>query len=284
MLPLTTDEGRRPFPIRLRDSHSRAPEGGGGVCQRPRHAANRCGRRDRHVRLDDRAQADFAPARAHGAKKISVKRGHGRMGMHGRRRKVQRAGGEVCGQSKGALACLFRWPMSGCDGLGRHHHRGVGLDGQRECCMFTPAQGSSRGRGTDGQLNSRSGCKDGPERRGVPLSVYETASPHQVPARSPPWLMHAGSCASKAWCRCAAPGGYGATRRLEPWLEPHWSWEHGACGKGGAARGGIPCVWPLLSNRAGGRSEQGSGAAASKVAARGGYARGVQRPKCTCWR
>ena len=115
--PLTTDEGRRPFPIRLRDSHSRAPEGGGGVCQRPRHAANRCGRRDRHVRLDDRAQADFAPARAHGAKKISVKRGHGRMGMHGRRRKVQRAGGEVCGQSKGALACLFRWPMSGCDSV-----------------------------------------------------------------------------------------------------------------------------------------------------------------------
>ena len=201
------------------------------------------------------------------------------MGMHGRRRKVQRAGGEVCGQSKGALACLFRWPMSGCDSVAIITEVSDSMGSESAACSHLH-KGRVGGRGTDGQLNSRSGCKDGPERRGVPLSVYETASPHQVPARSPPWLMHAGSCASKAWCRCAAPGGYGATRRLEP----HWSWEHGACGKGGAARGGIPCVWPLLSNRAGGRSEQGSGAAASKVAARGGYARGVQRPKCTCWR
>jgi len=79
-------------------------------------------------------------------------------------------------------AAAVGYTMYAAAGHGPHHHRGVGLDGQRECCMFTP------------------------------------------------------------------------------------------------------CVWPLLSNRAGGRSEQGSGAAASKVAARGGYARGVQRPKCTCWR
>ena len=54
------------------------------------------------------------------------------MGTHGRRRKVQHADAEVCGQGKGALACLLRCPMAHHGGqLGRHQRRGVGLDGQR---------------------------------------------------------------------------------------------------------------------------------------------------------
>ena len=91
-------------------------------------------------------QRPFAPVHGHGAATGSVKRGRGCMGTHGCRRKVQRAGAEVCRQGKGALACLLRWPMSGCDGrLGRHQHGGVGLDGQCVYCMFTPARGSRRG-------------------------------------------------------------------------------------------------------------------------------------------
>ena len=67
------------------------------------------------------------------------------MGTHGRRRKVQRAGAEVCGQGKGALACLLRWPMSGCDGrLGRHQYGRVRLVEQRGERELRPGRGSRR--------------------------------------------------------------------------------------------------------------------------------------------
>ena len=76
----------------------------------------------------------FAPARTHRATTRSATRGRGRMGTHGRRRKVQCAGAEECGHGKGALACLLRRTMSHHGGqLGRHRHEGVGIDGQRGC-------------------------------------------------------------------------------------------------------------------------------------------------------
>ena len=127
---------------------------------------------------------------------------------------------------------------------------------------------SEQCRGTDGQLDGRSGCKDGAKRRGMPLYMYETASPHKgscpIAALAHARWRHVQAKPCKAWCRCAAPGGYGAARRLEG----RWSWEHGACGKGGAACGGIPCVRPRLSNRDGGGSREDAGPPRGSLAAK----------------
>ena len=64
------------------------------------------------------------------------------MGTHGRRRRVQRARAEVCGQGEGALACLLRRPMPQLDGrLGPHQHGVIRLDGQRAREIITPDEG-----------------------------------------------------------------------------------------------------------------------------------------------
>ena len=61
------------------------------------------------------------------------------MGMHSRRRKVQRAGAEVCRQGRGVRACLLRCLMTHHDGqVGRDQRGRVRLDGQRAQEMITP--------------------------------------------------------------------------------------------------------------------------------------------------
>ena len=52
----------------------------------------------------------------------------------------------MCGQGKGALACLLRCPMAHHGGqVGRHQCERVRLDGQRAEEMITPDEGSRRG-------------------------------------------------------------------------------------------------------------------------------------------
>ena len=52
----------------------------------------------------------------------------------------------MCGQGRGARACLLRCPMTHHDGqVGRHQRERVRLDGQRAEEMITPDEGSRRG-------------------------------------------------------------------------------------------------------------------------------------------
>ena len=118
------------------------PEGGAAARKRRRLVTNGGGRSACRVRLVDRPPAAFAPARAHRATNISVKRGRGRTGAQGARQRAPGAGA-------GDRACAgARWRTSWrepsrVDALevGRHQHRGVGVDGHRVCILFTPAQG-----------------------------------------------------------------------------------------------------------------------------------------------
>ena len=146
-VPLLTAAERYMGIHRKNSSPLRRLAAGGAANQyRRRRDPAGCGWRACCVRRVDRAGAAFAPARTHRATSRSASRGRGRMGTHGRRRKVQRAEAEVCAQGKGALACLLRWPMSGCDGrLGRHQYgrvRPVEQRGERE---LRPGRGSRRG-------------------------------------------------------------------------------------------------------------------------------------------
>ena len=78
--PPAAEEHTRPARAALREMAQQGAGRGGAVCQRPRLVASGGGPRAWRVRHVHRARAAFAPARAHRATKISVKRGHGHTG------------------------------------------------------------------------------------------------------------------------------------------------------------------------------------------------------------
>ena len=75
--PLAAEDQDRPAPAALRDGCASSRCGGAAERKRPRCVANGGGGRACLDRRVDRAWAASAPARAHGATKVSAKRGHG---------------------------------------------------------------------------------------------------------------------------------------------------------------------------------------------------------------
>lgn len=91
--------------------------------------------------------------------------------------------------ARGHACCAARWPImvDNSDAISTEVSDSMSSEGA--ACSHLH-EGREEGRGTDSQLDGRSGCKDGAERRGVPLYVYETASPH-LPSSSIAALAHA---------------------------------------------------------------------------------------------
>ena len=90
------------------------------------------------------------------------------------------------------------------------------------------------------------------------------------------WLRLSGKC------RCVACGRHGAASGREAYMYSIRA--HGVPGQHAAARGRIPCVLVSRSARQGDRRRKAQRSSLSSRASRGGFAGGVQRPKCTCWR
>ena len=93
--PPAAEEREQPARAALWDWVRRPPAGGSGVESRRRLGASGGGRRVWHVRRVDRAPAAIAPARAHRATNISVKRGHGHAGVQGAQQRAQHADAEA---------------------------------------------------------------------------------------------------------------------------------------------------------------------------------------------
>ena len=217
----------------------------GGAAEQTRRCrvAAGCGRRVRRVRRVDRAEAAFAPARTHRATTRSATRGCGRMGTHGRRRKVQRAGAEVCAQGEGVLACLLRWPIRRRDGrLGRHQQGRVRLDEQRGERELRPGRGSRRG--SVSAVGLRFAVPVHTRRRNDLRAVVggERAGRGRCAHADRPTLTTALAASDairrKWWPGRRAPGGHGVAAGVGAAGVSG----HGACGQEGRARAGAPCI------------------------------------------
>ena len=106
----------------------------------------------------------------------------------------------------------------------------------------------------------------------------------RVPARSPPWLMHAGVMCKQNHAKRSA----GARRQAD--MGPLAGWK--VAGLGNMARAGRVAQraaayhasgrdYPIATEGVPGRTQAPLEEALQQ---RGGYPWGVQRPKCTCWR